>query len=186
LLPFMPYANLADDDLTALISYLRSTKPVQHVVPATTVNALGEVVLAWVLTPKGPDGIPPRSMPPAPTPEYGAYLANNVANCRSCHTQLDLRTGRATGPLFGGGAAHPATDGSGKRYVSPNLTPHRRWGWLEGWDEDAFVNRLRRGAGRDGSPMPWASYGRMSENDARAIYRFLRTLPPAASGPDPK
>jgi len=47
------------------------------------------------------------------------------------------------------------------------------------WTEETFVDRFHRGAMVAGTPMPWRSYGRMSDDDLRAIYRFLHTLPPA-------
>jgi hypothetical protein len=34
--------------------------------------------------------------------------------------------------------------------------------------------------------MPWESFQTMTDNDLRAIYRYLQTLPPAATGPDPR
>jgi hypothetical protein len=34
--------------------------------------------------------------------------------------------------------------------------------------------------------MPWEAFQRMTETDLRAIYRYLQTLPPAQTGPDPK
>jgi hypothetical protein len=45
-------------------------------------------------------------------------------------------------------------------------------------DEDQFVARFRAGRTIPGSPMPWQAYARMDEQDLRAIYKFLRTLPP--------
>jgi hypothetical protein len=29
-----------------------------------------------------------------------------------------------------------------------------------------------------GSPMPWQAFSRMTEDDLRAIYRYLKTSPP--------
>ena len=185
-LPFMPFADLADDDLTAVISYLRTTEPVRHQVPAHELNLLGNIVRAWVITPVGPKTTPAKHAPRGAVAENGRYLAHHVANCVSCHTRMDLRTGELVGPLFGGGAQHAAVDGSGKMYLSPNLTPDPRWGWIEGWDARAFAARLSSGAGRDGSPMPWRAFKGLSEQDARAIYLYLRSLPKAAGGPDPR
>jgi mono/diheme cytochrome c family protein len=185
-LPFMPFANLADDDLVSILSFLRSKPAVEHDVPGHELNLLGKAVLAWVLTPSGPRATPPNTMPPSATAEYGRYLTHEVANCMSCHTKMDMRTGELVGPIFGGGGVHEATDGSKRQFVTPNLTPHRRWGWLEGWTEEAFVNRLGSGSGREGSPMPWRSFAGISEDDAKAIYRYLRTVPAAPGGPDPR
>jgi mono/diheme cytochrome c family protein len=185
-LPFMPFAELADDDLTAVISYLRSTKPVRHEVPAHEFNLLGNLVRAWVIAPVGPKTTPEKRAPRGAVAENGRYLAHHVANCVSCHTRMDMRTGELVGPLFGGGAQHPAVGGSKKTYLSPNLTPDPRWGWIEGWDESAFAARLTSGAGRDGSPMPWPAFAGLSNDDARAIYLYLRSLPKAEGGPDPR
>jgi hypothetical protein len=33
--------------------------------------------------------------------------------------------------------------------------------------------------------MPWDSFRKMSDADLRALYRYLRTVTPAQSGPDP-
>jgi mono/diheme cytochrome c family protein len=80
-LPFMPYADLCDDDLTAIISYLRAQKPVKHAVPEHDINALGRVVQAYVLEPKGPSAPPRQSFAPEATAAYGKYLTHNVGNC---------------------------------------------------------------------------------------------------------
>ncbi|HYQ01242.1 MAG TPA: cytochrome c [Polyangiaceae bacterium] len=185
-LPFMPFAELADDDLMAVISYLRTTQPVHHAVPAHEPNLLGYVVRAWVLEPVGPKTTPEKHAPHGPDAENGRYLAHHVANCVSCHTRMDMRTGKLVGPLFGGGGEHPALDGSKKTYLSPNLTPDPRWGWIEGWDATAFAARLTSGAGRPGSPMPWQSFKGLSNDDARAIFLYLRSVPKAEGGPDPR
>lgn len=184
-LPFMPFANLSDADLTAVISYLRSQPPVSHTVPPHELNTAGRLVKAWVLKPSAPSGPVAADVKPEPTPEYGKYLAHNVANCVGCHTQYDLKTLEPSGPLFGGGAVHEAMDGSGKKFVSPNLTPDPTWGWITDWSEDVFVARMKVGRVHQGSPMPWQAFKRMSDDDLRALYRYFRTLPPAAGGPDP-
>jgi hypothetical protein len=48
-----------------------------------------------------------------------------------------------------------------------------------------FVARVHMGKQREGSPMPWHAFRGMHDDDLRAIYRYLRTLPPAEGGPDP-
>ncbi len=185
-LPFMPFADLSDEDLVALLSFLRAQAPVRHQVPKHEPNALGHVLLAFVLEPRGPSQPPRAHVQAGPTPQYGRYLANSVANCVGCHTKVDLRTGQFAGPRFGGGAEHESLSEPGQRFITPNLTPDPRWGWIASWSEDAFVQRLRAGRVYPGSPMPWQAYQRMSEDDLRAIYRYLKTLPAAQGGPDPK
>lgn len=186
MLPFMPFANLCDDDLTAILSYLRQQRPVHHQVPEHEVNVLGNLVEAFVLHPKGPSEPIRKSERPEPTPSYGRYLAHNVGNCILCHTKVDLRTGEYTGPIFGGGAEHASTTDPKERFISPNLTPDPRWGWLGGWSEDAFVARFHAGRVHPHSPMPWEAFQGMTDTDLRAIYRYLQTLPSAPGGPDPQ
>jgi mono/diheme cytochrome c family protein len=186
MLPFMPFQNLSDEDLTALISFLRSQEPVRHEVAPHDPNLLGRVVKAFMLAPRGPSAPPPAQVAREVTPAYGRYLAHSVANCVGCHTKMDMRTGELVGPALAGGGEHPSTLDPSQHFITPNLTPDARWGWLGGWSEDAFVARFRAGRIRAGSPMPWEAFANISENDARALYRYLQTLPPTPGGPDPK
>ncbi len=63
-------------------------------------------------------------------------------------------------------------------YVSPNLTPDVATGRISAWTEDAFVTRFRSGPLLGDSPMPWGGFRRMTDVDLRALYRYLRSLPP--------
>jgi mono/diheme cytochrome c family protein len=184
-LPFMPFANLSNDDLRAVISFLRTQAPVSHAVAPHSPNALGYALKAFVLAPRGPSEPIRDHVTPEATPAYGKYLAHSVANCVACHTKMDLRTGAFAGPLFGGGAIHGSTTDPAQSFVAPNLTPDSRWGWIRGWSEDAFVARLHGGRVYPGSPMPWSEFQHMTDSDLRAIYRYLQTLPSATGGPDP-
>lgn len=185
LLPFMPFQDLSDEDLTALISFLRSQPPVRHAVAAHDVNLLGRVVKAFVLTPRGPSAPPVKRVEQAATAAYGRYLANSVGNCVGCHTKMDLRTGEFVGPKFAGGAVHPSTQDPNHSFVTPNLTPDQHSGWLNGWSEEAFVARFHVGRIHEGSPMPWESFSTLREDDLRALYRYFQTLPASPGGPDP-
>jgi mono/diheme cytochrome c family protein len=184
-LPFMPFADLSTADLTAVISYLRTQPPVRHAVAPHAFNPLGHVVKAFVLAPKGPTQPIAAQSPSGPTVENGRYITHSVGNCIMCHTKVDLRTGALAGPPFGGGARHEALGDPAKSFVTPNLTPHPRWGWIASWPEEVFVARMKMGKQREGSPMPWHGIRRQSDDDLRAIYRYLRTVPPAEGGPDP-
>ncbi len=181
LLPFMPFANLSDEDLTAIVSFLRSGAPIRNAVPKQELTLLGRALLALLIRPRGPDGPPPAVSPSGPTIERGKYLANHVANCLMCHTRVnDL--GKTIRPSFAGGNVFEEEKGT---FVTPNLTPDRDTGRITAWTEDAFVLRFRSGVGPEGSPMPWKSFGNIREDDARALYRYLRTLPPVHNPIDP-
>lgn len=67
LLPFMEIQGLADDDLEAVVSYLRSQAPVSHPVPPHHYTLLGRVVKATVMAkPVGPSTPPPARAPHGP------------------------------------------------------------------------------------------------------------------------
>ena len=55
---------------------------------------------------------------------------------------------------------------------------HPETGRTGQWTEDEFVTRFRAGNLIPMSPMPWAKLAGMSEDDIRAIYRYLKSLPP--------
>jgi hypothetical protein len=67
-----------------------------------------------------------------------------------------------------------------------NITPDSTTG-IGSWTEDAFVAKFRtnssdevvnKNPGKQQSVMPWAMYGKMKEEDLKAIYAYLRTVPP--------
>ncbi len=177
-LPFMEYHNVSDDDLTALISFLRSQEPVRREVPAHQPSMLGKAVFAFAIKPIGPTGTPPASSPSGLSVERGAYLASNLSACVGCHTSRNHMDGAAISLPFAGGMKFPDETDPTATFVSPNLTPATDTPFA-GWDENRFVDRFRSGVGLPNSPMPWRSYQRMSEDDIRSIFRYLRTLEPS-------
>lgn len=182
-MPFMPFANLADEDLTAILSYLRSRPPVENLVPQDDYNFLGRAAKAFLLEPEGPTGTPPATAPSGATIERGQYLANSVANCNGCHTKRSERTGAMIGVTFAGGLEIESHTEPGKKFITPNLTPDPATGHITTWTEEQFVARFKSGAVvQSGTPMPWASFGHMTDDDLRALYRYLRTLPPTTKG----
>ena len=179
LLPFMEVQGLSDEDLTAVVSYLRSQPPVRNPVPMHSYTLLGKIVKATILAnPVGPHGTPPQVSPRGATEENGRYLAESVSNCWACHTQRDMKTGQLVGPRFGGAIGSPDEHNPKRSWSPPNLTRHETTGRLATLTEDAFLARFRMGRLIPGSPMPWQDYRNMSDDDLRAIYRYLATLPP--------
>jgi mono/diheme cytochrome c family protein len=183
LLGFMPFADLSDEDLTAVISYIRSRPPIVHRVPASDYNLLGRVAKAFLIEPIGPSRPIRARVQPGVTVEYGEYLVNTVANCAGCHTRRSLRTGKAIGVALSGGFEMESHTVARQKFVTPNLTPHPKSGHLYAWSEDVFVARFRNAVATS-SPMPWASYRKMTDDDLRAIFRYLRSVPPAETGQD--
>lgn len=180
LFPMMTFQGMSDEDLTAIISYLRTLPPVHNEVKPFDYKFMYRVLLAvGFIKPEGAKTAPPKSVKIEPTAAYGKYLAYNVCNCRSCHTEVDMNTGEFIGKDFAGKAYFPPDEFSeGYSYVSPNLTPHQRTGIMAGWTEEQFVNRFKQGRVHKGSPMQWGAFSRMNEVELKALYLFFQSLEP--------
>jgi mono/diheme cytochrome c family protein len=176
-LDFMPFHNVSDEDLTAIISYLRAQKPVKNKVPENEYTIMGNVLKAFVIKPVGPSEEIVKKIERDSSANYGRYLALNVANCTGCHTQRGM-TGNYIGQPFAGGS--PMIEG-GDTLIPPNLTPHPE-GRIYTWSKQDFINRVRMGSLIKHSHMPWNSYKRMSDADLTAIYNYLKSLPPTKTG----
>lgn len=175
---FMPFHDLSDEDLTAVISYLRSQKPVRHEVVHREINFIGKAVMAFLITPVGPTKEPPAEVMPDSTSSYGKYIAHSIANCVGCHTKRDLMTGGYIGPQFAGGMSFPSDEKPELTFTTPNLTPDPETGKIYAWDEAAFVHRFRQGVQIAGTPMPWGAFKNMTDLELKAIYRYLRNVEP--------
>jgi mono/diheme cytochrome c family protein len=164
-IPSNIFYNISDDDLGAMVAYLKSIPPVDNELPADTVGPLTRVFILLepsLLPAQVIDHQAPRPPTPAEgvTAEYGRYLA--VA-CTVCHGEN----------LSGGLGA-----GSGL-----NLTSG---GELASWSVDEFINTLRSGvtpSGRTLDPtlMPWKRIGKLTDDELKAIWLFLKTIPSVES-----
>ena len=71
-----------------------------------------------------------------------------------------------------------------------NLTPDKTTG-LGSWTADMFVKALKTGKHQGEGrpilpPMPWPNFAQLKEEDLRAIFAYLQTLPPIQNAvPDP-
>ncbi len=185
LFPLMDFHLMSDQDMHDVIAYLRSQPPVENEVPDNNFNLLGKAIMSFGMGPVDWGEGAPRYRPPREDIiEYGAYLANNVTACMACHTERDLKDGSYIGERFAGGFPMQSSD-PGMVYVTPNITPDPETGVMYGWTEEAFVERFLAGRVYHDSPMPWAAYARMTEDDLRAIYAYLISLEPVRKDTGP-
>lgn len=176
---FMPSTEfyfLNDEDLGAVIAYIKSAPSVDHELPPSTVSWTGRVVMTLVpaITFIPAELIPhdaPR--PSAPkvgiTPEYGEYL---TYSCKVCHGLT-----MSGGPIPGFPSSWPP---------APNLT-FGADSALPAWPEDGFINTIRTGVtpeGRNvrGEYMPWGSYKFMNDDELKAVWVYLQSLPQVEYG----
>ena len=95
------------------------------------------------------------------------------------------RSGRQVGRRFSDGQRMDVAADPTKVYVSPNLTPDPDTSPIGTWSEDAFIARFRVGPTIAGRPMPWGAFTRMTDDDLRSVYRYLRSLPPTRKAVGP-
>ncbi|MGN6563370.1 MAG: c-type cytochrome [Thermomicrobiales bacterium] len=168
IMPSDDYHNLGATDLAALIAYLKQLPPADSSdLPTTALGPLGRALFVTGQLPLLPaDKIdqraPLQAPPPAgPTAQYGQYLASFA--CQGCH-----------GPSYTGGKI-PGGDPNDP--PAANLTP----AGIGAWSETDFVHALRDGQRPDGTridtAMPWPVFHNMTDDELRALYLFLRTLP---------
>lgn len=173
---FMPTPEMnwwPDDDLVAVVSYLRAIPPVDAPTEPTVVFPLGRLLHQFgvmkLLSAQMASGDSTSEAAPAPEPtaRYGAFLARG---CAGCH-----------GETLGGGKlpGAPAT-----LPIPANLTPHATG--LGSWSKAQFVTTLKTGIRPDGRAldpfMPIASTRMMNEVEVDALWEYLRSVEPRAFG----
>jgi hypothetical protein len=133
--------------------------------------------------------------------ERGRYLVT-IQDCNGCHTPFTpqgepdmtrMLSGHPADQTVTGPARLPAgwlvalsptnTAWSGPWGVSftTNLTPDRATG-IGAWSEQLFIDAIRKGqksgVGRPLlPPMPWRMYAQATDDDLKAIYAYLMSIP---------
>jgi mono/diheme cytochrome c family protein len=167
-MPSTGYWYMSDEDLGALIAYMKTASPVNQEMNQRrfspmayiliSVGAFGDVLAAEVIDHNAPR---PDAPEPGVTAAYGDYLVK-IGDCSSCHGSQ----------LAGGQSPEPGAP------FSPNITPG---GDLANWSEADFISAMRTGVTPNGSVldpafMPWEEYARKTDDDLSAIYLYLQLL----------
>jgi len=169
------FRYMSDDDVQAVVAYLRSQPPTGGPTPENDWNVLGAMFANLVNFQTAQSPVSHVAAPQPETPQAGEYMVN-IIGCRDCHGD------QLTGKVDNGQPGPPP---------GPNLTQI-----VPNWTEDQFLTFFNTGQRPDGSPvplltlpdgstepaMPWTEV-RASTTDAelKAIYSYLHSLPPAAS-----
>jgi mono/diheme cytochrome c family protein len=171
-MPSQHYYSMSDEDLGALIAYLKTIPPVDNETPEPQLGPP-----AYIAAATSPDILPvqiidhdalrPSVPEPGPTVEYGEYLVT-IGTCRDCHGE-ELN-GDVLGP-----EDPPAS----------NLTPG---GELAGWTEADYIQTIRTGvnpAGRElQEPMTLVAevMARATDEELAATFAYLQSLPARETG----
>ena len=171
-MPAVEFTNLSDRELSDIVAFIRSKPPVDRTIGTMRFGPVFAFVFAGApdfMVAFDLDHEAPHAREPPQTAvnvEFGAHL---VQVCRGCH-----------GPGLSGGKIQ----GDPGMPIVGNLTPHETG--LKDWSEADFVRAIREGKRRDGSAisdyMPWKAYAKMSDDELKAIFAYLRTVPPLEKG----
>jgi mono/diheme cytochrome c family protein len=172
-MPSEDYNRFTDDDLAALVAYVRGLPPVAGTGAVVELPLPARVLYGFGQIPDAASRID-HSLPPAqPVPEgvsleHGKYVANM---CIGCHGEK-LTGGRIAGGPPDWPPAPRLVPGEGNvipRYEKP----------------EALLALFRTGKRADGTAvqvMPFATLREMSEVDVRALHLYLKSLPPPSKG----
>ncbi len=165
IMPSEQYNKISDEDLGAMIAYLKTLDPVDNELGESNLGPLGRViaVIAGGLLPASQID---HSAARAPSPvvgvsvEYGGYLAEV---CTICH---------------GDGLTGSKVPGN-ERVDAPNITLD---GPLGDWTKSQFINTIRSGITPQGDLldprfMPWNRFTRMTDDELDAIGLYIQSLP---------
>lgn len=171
LMPSEDYFAFSDEDIGAVVAYIRSVPPVDRPNPGLTVGPVartllvtGEVTFAYD---KIPHAEARSTATPGATVAWGQVLGTT---CIGCHGH-----GLSGGAIPGGDPSWPE---------ARNITRHDTG--LAGWTEADFVRAMREGRRPDGTaiqpPMPWQAYAGLTDADLRALWLYLESVEPRAYG----
>ena len=169
---FMPAvpstAHLSDQDLGAIIAYLKTVPPVNHQTNGHHFTPLANIMLAAGMLGKLPveevsHDVHVSAPPVGVTADYGKYIVD-TNDCRACHG-ANLNGGKFPDPTI--------------NKITPNLTTGGEPGF---WTEEQFVNTIRTGVTPSGHKldpelMPWKDYSKLTDDELKAIFMYLHSLP---------
>jgi len=177
--------HISDEDLRSVIAYLRSDRPEvqadKTVQPATEPSLLTKALCNIAFKPLP---YPEKEIPGPDTTDQvalGKYLALYQIECFTCHsgdfTKMDVATPENSFMFFAGGNKMLGQDG--KPVVTLNLTPDEETG-IGKWTEEEFVKAVKAGIVPSGPALryPMMPYYQLTDKEAKAIYAYLRTVPP--------
>jgi mono/diheme cytochrome c family protein len=186
LLPVMPYgaySGIAQDDLKALVAYLRTLKPVKKATPELKAPPLARSLgtAAW-LKAFGTFYNSPATASKSGV-DRGKYLTDHVSICGDCHTPRNS-IGVPSKTLYLAGAGK---DIGPLGESVPNITPDKETG-IGDWKRDDIAELLLKGVKPDSDTVQGLmeevirgtphGYKDIRKDDALAIADYLKSIPP--------
>jgi mono/diheme cytochrome c family protein len=180
-MPFEAYSGMAQEDLKALIAYMKTLKPVKKATPPLKTwvpFTRGLATPAYLKVFGRFSNTPPQA--PKSGLERGRYLVNHVSLCGDCHTPRNP-IGVPKRALYLAGAS--AKSGFLGEDV-PNITPDKETG-IGDWKREDLAELLLTGTKPDLDNVQGLmaevvehGYKNMTKEDALAIADYLKSVPP--------
>ena len=171
-MPYQRFRRMSDEDLAALVVYLRSLPPIRNPMAPTKIPFPLNRLINGV--PEPVDG--PVAADLSSAEKRGEYLVR-IAICADCHSTRDDQGNAARGMDFAGGTLMPF---EGRPTIATaNITPAVNG--IPYYTEELFIETLRTGKVRSRAldpMMPTAMYRRMTDQDLKDIFAYLKTLKP--------
>lgn len=179
-MPFHYYGQMDEEDIKSIIAYIRTLKPIASNVPESKSDFPMNFIINTLPHEPKFTKLPPKT----DVVNYGRYLTNAAA-CLDCHTKFE-KGSLVAGTEYGGGREFPFPDGSIVR--SANISSDEETG-IGGWDDETFVSLFKAHSdsatlntqlnpGDFNTIMPWTMFGKMTDEDLKAIFAYLKTVPP--------
>ena len=182
--PFTSFNGMADDDVRALVAFLRSVPPVQRKnTPKNITIPLFESVFlpVWLSTFAAVET--PRPTAPTSGLARGEYLVKAVGHCGECHTPRSGLTMAVDNSRFlAGNGKKTGPEGQ----AAPNITPDKDTG-IGNWTEEQIATYMATGNRPDGDVAgglmgeniqgTLAGYKDMPKSDLQAIAQYLKSIP---------
>jgi cytochrome c2 len=186
--PYMPkLIHIADEDLYSIIAYLHSDDNRVQPDPTPAPKTKQSFLTKFLVTIKAfkPFDYPKEKIPLPDTTNqvaWGRYITLYQYECYACHSK-DFATNNYGVPekspgFFGGGNTMFQLDGS--KISTLNISPDKETG-IGGWTEDDFVKAVKTGIVPNGQPSlryPMIPYVNLNDTELKAIYTYLKTVPP--------
>ena len=184
--PYMiKLVHMSDEDLQSIIAFLRSdhewVQPSEVKQPNTKPSFLTKF-LSNIGVAK-PFDYPKEQIPDPDTTNmitWGKYLANAQLECYACHSadfakNDNIHPEKSKGFYAGG---NKMIGEGGQVIYSRNITMDEETG-IGKWTEEQFLNAVKYGKVPHGKPLrePMQPYSRLTDNEVKAIYAYLKTVP---------
>jgi len=180
LMPFDAYRTMAQDDVLAIMSYLRTLQPIANDVPDHQLDFPLSIIVNSI-----PLAAEPRTVNRDDPIEYGGYLAQ-MAGCTWCHTPTNATQQVIPEQLLAGG--HEFVLPNGRVVRASNISPDEETG-IGSWTEEQFIGAFRYYQSEDSrriemdedgynTLMSWTLFADMTDEDLSAIYAYLMASEP--------